>query len=637
MDIFLLFTFALFLMVLGHIFKTKRWALFISIYEKPNKANLLNALSIGHILNAILPIRIGDIFRVFHAGRKLKNGYVFSLATVIADLYVEVITVGIIFSVLLFSIKQNEKLAPIAMIYICSSIALIVLTIIANIFRKRVKLLIAKIASIFNTHIQFNILYASYLSFASINDIARKIDKLKFLFYTFMIWLGYLTSYYTFSIILKKNSFDYNFEDVFVDFFGIINLYSINKEAFSLWGGYLIFPLLITLLISLVIKKDDDGKELYKSALPQLNESDKLAFLKTYYAEEDREAVKAYLKINDDITIVKDCSAGSNASTLLVMKNDGQLFFRKYAFNEDGKKLKEQIHWIKSHYGLIPLPFITNLKESINFVSYDMVASKSFVGFFKFIHTSPIKLSIDILNTALNDLRESVHNKNLRDADISLVNEYIEKKVNNNLKIILNNNKYIKQLESYDDIVINGKNFKPLKFYKPLYDQKNLKQIFINDKYSDIHGDLTIENIICGANFEEASTVYYIIDPNTGNIHNSPFLDYSKLLQSLHGKYEFLMMVNDVSINKNIVNFILTESEMYSKLYEYYKEYLLTNFTSAQVKSIYYHEFVHFLRLMPYKIHKNERLAVVFYTGLIKVLNDIYEMEILNENKASNF
>ena len=58
--------------------------------------------------------------------------------------------------------------------------------------------------------------------------------------------------------------------------------------------------------------------------------------------------------------------------------------------------------------------------------------------------------------------------------------------------------------------------------------------------YSDIHGDLTIENLICRRESEKEKD-YYIIDPNTGNVHDSPNLDYSKLLQSLHGGYEFLM------------------------------------------------------------------------------------------------
>lgn len=616
-------------MVLGHIFKAKRWALFISVYEKSNTLNLLNALSIGHILNSVLPIRIGDVFRIFYAGKKLKNGKSFSFATVVADLYVELLTVGFIFIILSCNYKEKTDLEFVKNIYIFSCLATILITIFACIFRKEIKLFIAKIASVFNAKIEFNILFASYLALASIKDIVLKINKYKFIFYTIIMWIGYLTSYYVFSLALKNVTPNYNFADIFVSFFTGINLYSINNEFFLLWSGYLILPLLITFLCSILVKERQDDVENYKSTLPQLNESDKLAFLKTYYAEENRDALRTYLEINNDVTILEDKSAGSNASTLLVMANNGEMFFRKYAFNDDSIKLIEQIDWIKSHFGRIPLPNILNVKKKKNFVSYDMPASTNFLSYFEFIHTMPFSYSSKVLDKVLNDIRNNIHNENLRKADSETVKKYIQSKVTKNLKIILNDDKYIKDLEEYNEIIVNGVNLKNLKYYEKVFNENNLQEIFINDSYSDIHGDLTIENIICASNFDfkRSSIDYYFIDPNSGNIHESPFLDYAKLLQSLHGKYEFLMMVKDVKIQKNVVNFMLTKSEMYAKLYEKFENFLFESFSYNEVRSIYYHELVHFLRLMPYKIRKNEKLAVVFYTGLLKVLNDIYVME----------
>ena len=627
--LFCLFSLAVFLMVLGHIFKAKRWALFISVYEKSNTLNLLNALSIGHILNSVLPIRIGDIFRIFYAGKKLKNGKSFSFATVVADLYVELLTVGFIFIILSCNYKEKTDLEFVKNIYIFSCLATILITIFACIFRKAIKLFIAKIASVFNAKIEFNILFASYLALASIKDIVLKINKYKFIFYTIIMWIGYLTSYYVFSLALKNVTPNYNFADIFVSFFTGINLYSINNEFFLLWSGYLILPLLITFLCSILVKERQDDVENYKSTLPQLNESDKLAFLKTYYAEENRDALRTYLEINNDVTILEDKSAGSNASTLLVMANNGEMFFRKYAFNDDSIKLIEQIDWIKSHFGRIPLPNILNVKKKKNFVSYDMPASTNFLSYFEFIHTMPFSYSSKVLDEVLNDIRNNIHNENLRKADSETVKKYIQSKFTKNLKIILNDDKYIKDLEEYDEIIVNGVNLKNLKYYEKVFNENNLQEIFINDSYSDIHGDLTIENIICASNFDfkRSSIDYYFIDPNSGNIHESPFLDYAKLLQSLHGKYEFLMMVKDVKIQKNVVNFMLTKSEMYAKLYEKFENFLFESFSYNEVRSIYYHELVHFLRLMPYKIRKNEKLAVVFYTGLLKVLNDIYVME----------
>ena len=156
----------------------------------------------------------------------------------------------------------------------------------------------------------------------------------------------------------------------------------------------------------------------------------------------------------------------------------------------------------------------------------------------------------------------------------------------------------------------------------PYLSEEHLYDIFKNDTYSEIHGDLTIENIICTRN-ADGDDDFYIIDPNTGNVHDSSNLDYGKLLQSIHGGYEFLMATKNVSIEKNHINFVFTKSESYTYLYSMLDEYMREHFTQERVKSIYYHEIIHWLRLMPYKIEKNGKRVLLFYAGMLMVMNDV--------------
>ena len=87
------------------------------------------------------------------------------------------------------------------------------------------------------------------------------------------------------------------------------------------------------------------------------------------------------------------------------------------------------------------------------------------------------------------------------------------------------------------------------------------------------------------------------------------------------------MMVSSVNIERNKVKYMMIQSEVYAEIYAKYKKYLQSQFNHRQIISIYYHEIVHWLRLMNYKIKRDEKLAVVFYTGLLKVLKDVWEME----------
>lgn len=90
-------------------------------------------------------------------------------------------------------------------------------------------------------------------------------------------------------------------------------------------------------------------------------------------------------------------------------------------------------------------------------------------------------------------------------------------------------------------------------------------------------------------------------------MHDSSNLDYGKLLQSIHGGYEFLMATKNVSIERNRINFVFTKSEAYTYLYDMLDKYMREHFAKERVKSIYYHEIIHWLRLMPYKIEKMEK------------------------------
>lgn len=165
------FLLSIFFMVIGHIFKIKRWGLLISVYEKPVEYNLLNAITLGHTLNTIFPVRIGDIVRIIWAGRKLKNSYSFSLATVMADLFIDFITVGAIFFFSIITRRGIYYLEKIPYVYAFIFIFIIPITFLVIMCKKYIKLLVKNIASLFNERIELFLLYITYLCFTSIKDI----------------------------------------------------------------------------------------------------------------------------------------------------------------------------------------------------------------------------------------------------------------------------------------------------------------------------------------------------------------------------------------------------------------------------------------------------------------------------------
>ena len=623
---------AIILVCIAHVMRTLRWELFVKTYEKPNTKNLLQSLSIGYFINSFIPFKAGDLVRAWISGRKMKNGRGFALATVIVDRYLDILVVGILFAI--FS-AFNLDSADSVWFYMFLAVSVLAVTLLVYILRGYVKKILKNIAGIFNARIEIRLLRFFWSLIWSFKDIFKKISKTRLLLETLGMWILYLVSYYCFAAFLSHQGSNVNWLDVFYMLFtknsihvgslGAITFTQGMMNAQMIWTGiYLFAPIVILFVISLCLKsKDDetlDSEEEYLNLIPQLDENERLNFLETYFSNERREYIESYLKINQNILIIRDYSAGSNATTMLCMNNEKN-FFRKYAFGADGDKLYQQIEWLQRFKDIIPLPDIMQYQKQDNFCYYDMPYDSQAVGLFDYAHSMPKENAWKFIKKATECLENSLYKVNQRPADKATIDEYIKSKVNKNLDKIMNA-KYLKRLMEYDEIIINGRSFHNLPYYLPYLSEEHLYDIFKNDTYSEIHGDLTIENIICTRN-ADGDDDFYIIDPNTGNVHDSSNLDYGKLLQSIHGGYEFLMATKNVSIERNRINFVFTKSEAYTYLYDMLDKYMREHFEEERVKSIYYHEIIHWLRLMPYKIEKNGKRVLLFYVGMLMVMNDV--------------
>ena len=617
---------------LAHFIKILRWRLFIEIYEEPRNRNLIQALSLGYLINLFFPFRIvGDFFRAIYSGKKMKNSYSLSFSTVIVDRILDIITVGILFYIFYVFSIYNKQIEKSFRFYMLFSVLIISLIILFYFFKRYIKIISFKVASLFNTTIELNILKFMWALIWNFKDIFLKINKFKILIITTLMWLLYTFSYYLFSLFLLSQNYNFKLIDIFFllfskDIFGM-DFLLIEKKVSMFFYIYMVVPIIIMLLISKFFmlktysKKNHREVEDYFNLFPNQDNKEKLEFLRKYFLDKDKSYIDNYLKINQKITIIRDFSAGSNATTMLCMKKD-EIFYRKYSF-EDIEKLYEQVEWIiENKKRKLPLPEIIRKEKTNKYCYYDMLYKPSSIPLFEYIHSTPFEETWEMIENILKKLEEVLYTNKLRKADTESINKYIDLKVRDNITKIYDS-RILKKLLRYDEVIINGKSYKNLSYYLKYLSKEYLYNIFKDDIYSDIHGDLTIENIICNLNTMEEQ--YYIIDPNSGNIDNSANLDYAKILQSIHGGYEFMMRTYDISVEENQINFLFIKSQAYSYLYKKLNEYMNSKFEKEKIRSIYFHEIVHWLRLMQYKLKKDGKRALIFYSGLLMVLNDVIE------------
>lgn len=630
----------------AHMIRILRWELLIAVYEKPDRRSLVWSLVYGYLMNILVPLKLGEAVRAWVAGKRMKNGKALGFSTVIADRYLDIVMVGLIFFLFFLFGIGKESIRGTIVLYAVTAVLLLLFLGTAFAFRGFTKKIIMKIAGIFNDAVEAAILKTVWALIGNFKDIFSKIGKGRMLLYTFAMWGCYLGSYCLFAQFLQELHEGTSWSDLFIMLFTQNGLQK-STAAMILdngytgvdliyWAVYLILPLLLLFAVSMGMKSrqpEEASGEAYLRLLPQLDSNERLIFLEYYFSDQNREYISNYLKVNQGISIIRNYSAGSNATTLLC--TDGKnTFFRKYAFGEDGEKLYQQICWLEKQKDCLALPVILKKEKTELYCFYDMKYSSSAVGMFEYVHSVPIEQAWQLLRKVLESLESSIYQTEKRTADRDLIHRYVESKVRRNLEIIKSEKK-IRSLQQYDTIVINGTAYRNLSYYEKFLQEEYLQKVFCNASCAVIHGDLTIENIICTRN-EKGEDDFYLIDPNTGNILESPDLDYAKLLQSIHGGYEFFMMAKDVSVQDNRIHFLFTKSLVYTSLHEKLKEYMLRQFGAERMRSIYFHEIIHWLRLMPYKIEKDSKRALLFYAGMLMVMNDVIEMYEDGEIKSDN-
>lgn len=616
--IYALFILSIGLIVAGHVVKSMRQKQFSDIYEEVELPEFAKGLAASYLVNLILPFRLGDLLRSFILGRKMKNGFSFAFATVVVDRILDIIVVGMIYLILYLSNPaSNTDVRESAIFYIILSAAAILAIACVTLMKRGVKKGIRLFTGIFNERIELKLMFFFWSIITAFRDIAVKIKKSRLAFMTMLMWGLYIASYYLLSLTLTMNGVETSLMSIFSLLFSSSSMDTGTIAKGTLWiTMYHVLSSLILMVYGVAGSRESlkDKPEQTLMLLPQLHESDRRAFLENYF-EGDRSAyVRGYLEANSDIQIISDHSAGSDATTLLAIRN-GQTVFRKYVIGAGAEKLKDQMDWIRANREVLPLPEIIFMRREDNMSLYDMPSVTGATGFFEYIHTNPVEQSLEILKRVLSDLEENLYVLDTRKPERAVIERYIDEKVAANIEKLWACHE-INELARYDELVINGRRVAGMKHLLKLMDKDRLLRIFADDKISRIHGDVTVENIITVPPYVSEKG-YYLIDPNTGNILDSKFIDIAKILQSIHGGYEFLMRTERCRVSGNEITFISGMSDAYRELHKAFDAHIRERYTEDEVKSIYSHEIINWLRLMPYKIEQDQDRAVIFFAGML--------------------
>lgn len=618
------------LLLLGHVVRAVRWTLLFSPNMIEKRIDLLVALSFGYLINMFVPFRLGELFRVWYVSYKTNIHWPHVLATVIAERFSDLIVLILIISTLLLFIESHLFILALKVFSVITVTMMLLVLLVQHsaTFRK----IIWKITAIFNNKIQMSLLNTAWLTSELVLNTG--LLKAKYIVASIIMWSFYFGAFYLFSQAISV-SFSQTFSSLLLEPMSS-NLDSITTNPASNATALLLFtitPILIIIFYTLA-KKHQRFFDLIAnrkrtgwlgSSFKNNVSKNKFAadreyefFLSSLFSGDNYATTAFGLNAVDDSTIVRLFNGGSDAITALI-NLDNKLVIRKFATNEASGKLANQYQWIKDNQQAeFPLVSVLKRSEKDDPFYYDMPLVMPSSDYYDFIHTNPIAKSQQILEhvyTCMNNHHKK-HQQPI--ANPLLTDQYMLEKVIKNTQFILD---FARTVLPQDDFKINGIDFN-LNDFNILLDKNWLKQQIHNTHTSSIHGDLTIENIIV-APFTDHG--WYLIDPNSENLFNTPLIDWAKLFQSLHLGYESMNRTHTCSINGTDISLPLSKSEEYSILFKTLTQQLTQDHGAEYVKEVYFHELVNYLRLTPYKIRHDKLKGLCFFAATCLLLKQYQE------------
>ena len=233
------------LLLVGHLFRLLRWEQFIRIYERPLRGVMLRGMAGGYAVNFLLPFHIGDLFRAWFTGRKMKNGVGFALATVIMDRFLDVWVVAVLFGV--FRLAGAPGIQDDTLYYLVFALVLALLLTVVILLRAPIKRLCLAVCGIFNDTIKLDGLVFCWSLINTFKDLSR-VKPGRLLLNTGLMWASYLASYRVLAAALSGYGAGLGTVDVFTMLFGTD---AVDLTSFSLTGQlHAISPLAQLLMLA---------------------------------------------------------------------------------------------------------------------------------------------------------------------------------------------------------------------------------------------------------------------------------------------------------------------------------------------------------------------------------------------------
>jgi hypothetical protein len=604
---------ALATLVLAHVLRAVRHSMLFPPDHRPRTFHLAVGLSIGYVVNTLLPLRIGELVRGLYVSVRASQSFGAVLATIVFERLTDLVAVSLILLLLPHLIAGAPAASPVGLAAMAGAAGAIGLGAALVRRSRTTRQAIWAATSIFNDRIQLSLIDAAWTLSQLV--ASRPSRRRSYWLLTLPMWVTYLASYALLgraagvgmdsvadgllarplSAMISAGPLDR-----LLLLFACVAALSILTAGIVADGSGIQRTFRRALRIGLL--EVDASRSMSRSAF--VRDEDYGAVLRAHFTDAKTAAAGFGVHGLDGAVVLRLLPGGSDALTAVV-GTDNRLVIRKFAMGDAAAKLNEQARWLREHRVDLPLADIIAERRDCAQFRYDMPYLASAHDLYEMVHVMPIEASRQILREVVDhvDRWHKTHNAGL--CDEAALGAYVERKVIANAAAVLD----FARLQLPERYAINNQAY-ALSEWRRLLDRDWVRDQLRERWTSSIHGDLTIENIIV---CPERCPGWYLIDPNPINLFDTPLIDWAKLVQSLNLGYEALDRGPPARLEDDAIHLMFSRSRTCAELHDELDRLLEERLDDGARREVAFHELVNYLRLIPYKMRNQPAKAITFF------------------------
>ena len=251
-------------------------------------------------------------------------------------------------------------------------------------------------------------------------------------------------------------------------------------------------------------------------------------FLDEYFSVSPVSRAIESMEINGQCFIKRVLVGGSKAKTILIQYKN-QLLVRKISSSDEGTKFNFHNEWLNfnNKFKFVPRIISTGKIGQVHYIDMEYIDDSQPLS--EFINCNDISSTVRVLKEIIVKLDGTIYKKSNPISDESILINYVDQKVFKKIDEVKLFSMELELLYQYENIQINGSDYLNLpNCINLIMNNKKMINLLSSFNQSDIHGDLTLENIIV------KNDKFFLIDPNNENLISDKIVDYAKLFQSLN-------------------------------------------------------------------------------------------------------